>query len=140
MTASMGLVTELYRWITWHHIVVVVGVAYLIKYLCVVAKARVTLPSGPFPYPIVGNPLGKIAHVSLTKLAKKYGDIMTVFIGSRPVVVISGATRIRECLLKHSSAFAGKQIYFDILYKCKSTGCLSNLLLISTCSICLPLI
>ena len=108
MTAPMRLVTEVYRCLTWYHIIVVVGVAYLIKYLWTVARARAILPPGPFPYPIVGNPFGKIAQLSLTDLAKKYGDIMTVFIGSRPVVVISGATRIRECLLKHSNAFAGK--------------------------------
>ena len=104
----MGFVAEVYHCLTWHHIIVVVGILYLIKYLWVVARARETLPPGPFPYPIIGNPLGKIAHLSLTSFAKKYGDIMTIFIGTRPVVVISGVKRIRECLLKHSHAFAGK--------------------------------
>ena len=107
----MKFVTEVYRCLTWYHVIVVAGVIYLTKYLWAVARARYTLPPGPFPYPIVGNPLGKITHVSLTNLAKKYGDIMTVFVGPRPVVIISGATRIRECLLKHSTAFAGKRTF-----------------------------
>ena len=119
MTSSVGLVATVYRYLTWYHIIAVVSVAYLIQYIWIVAKARVTLPPGPLPYPVVGNPLGKIAHLSLTNLAKKYGDIMTVFMGSRPIVVISGTSRIRECLLKHSSAFAGN----SSLYCCLNGRC-----------------
>ena len=120
----MKLATEIYYYLTWYRIIIAVISAYLIKYFWVVVKVRATLPPGPFPYPIIGNPLGKIAHLSLNNLAKKYGDIMTVFIGSRPVVVISGGARIRECLLRHPTAFAGKRVPM-IINRYASTKCFS---------------
>lgn len=39
---------------------------------------------------------------------EKYGDVFTVYLGSRPVVVLCGTDAIREALVDQAEAFAGR--------------------------------
>ncbi|XP_061087332.1 cytochrome P450 1B1-like [Conger conger] len=65
---------------------------------------------GPFPWPVVGNAmqLGKKPHITFTKMAKKYGNIYQIRLGCNDIVVLNGDTAIRQALIQHSAAFAGR--------------------------------
>ncbi|NXS60188.1 CP1A5 protein, partial [Brachypteracias leptosomus] len=67
-------------------------------------------PPGPRGYPILGNvlELRKDTHLALTRLSQKYGDVMEIRIGSRPVLVLSGLDTIRQALVKQGEDFMGR--------------------------------
>ncbi|NXP05543.1 CP1A5 protein, partial [Thinocorus orbignyianus] len=67
-------------------------------------------PPGPKGYPILGNVLEmrKDPHLALTRLSQKYGDIMEIRIGTRPVLVLSGLETIRQALVKQGEDFMGR--------------------------------
>ncbi|KAM4019966.1 cytochrome P450 2F2-like isoform 2-T2 [Anomaloglossus baeobatrachus] len=69
------------------------------------------LPPGPTPLPIIGtlhlinfNDIVK----SLLDLSKKYGDIFTVYEGSKPVVVLCSYKAIKETLIDKAEEFSGR--------------------------------
>ena len=56
--------------------------------------------------------LGKNPHLDLTKMAQKYGDVFSLMLGNRLVVVLNGFDAIQEAIVKHATAFAGRpQLY-----------------------------
>ncbi|NWR33509.1 CP1A5 protein, partial [Tachuris rubrigastra] len=67
-------------------------------------------PPGPRGYPILGNvlELRKDTHLALSKLSQKYGDVMEVRIGMRPVLVLSGLETIKQALVKQGEEFMGR--------------------------------
>ena len=52
--------------------------------------------------------LGKNPHIEFTKMAQQYGDVFSLMLGNRLVVVLNGLDTIQEALVKHSTAFAGR--------------------------------
>ena len=52
--------------------------------------------------------LGKDPHLDFTKMAQKYGDVFSLMLGNRLVVVLNGVNAIQEAIIKHSKAFAGR--------------------------------
>nr|XP_042119910.1 cytochrome P450 2C44 isoform X1 [Peromyscus maniculatus bairdii] len=69
------------------------------------------LPPGPTPLPIVGNILQlnlKDMPASLSKLAKEYGPIYTLYFGSWPTVVLHGYNVVKEALLDQGDEFLGR--------------------------------
>ncbi|XP_038069231.1 cytochrome P450 1A5-like [Patiria miniata] len=73
------------------------------------SKGLKVLP-GPWGLPLLGNilQLGTAPHVTLKEMARKYGDVFQIRIGSRPVVVLNGYQAIRQALVKQSIDFAGR--------------------------------
>ncbi|XP_010541895.1 PREDICTED: cytochrome P450 CYP736A12-like [Tarenaya hassleriana] len=68
------------------------------------------LPPGPRGMPIVGHlhMLGKLPHQTLAHLAKKYGPIMSIRLGSVRTIVVS-SPRAAELFLKtHDNIFASR--------------------------------
>ncbi|XP_062439648.1 cytochrome P450 1A5-like [Rhea pennata] len=67
-------------------------------------------PPGPRGYPILGSvlELRKNPHLALTKLSQKYGDVMEIRIGTRPVLVVSGLDTIKQALVKQGEDFIGR--------------------------------
>ncbi|NXR14481.1 CP1A4 protein, partial [Semnornis frantzii] len=67
-------------------------------------------PPGPRGYPMLGNvlELRKDTHLVLTELSRKYGDVMQIRIGTRPVVVLSGLDTIKQALVKQGEEFMGR--------------------------------
>ncbi|XP_062998784.1 cytochrome P450 1A5-like isoform X2 [Elgaria multicarinata webbii] len=65
---------------------------------------------GPRGYPLIGNilDLGKNPHQTLTWMSQKYGDVMQIHLGTRPVVVLSGLDTIKQALIKQGEDFAGR--------------------------------
>ena len=69
------------------------------------------LPLGPFPLPIIGNLLSigqKMPYRDLANLAKKYGKVFRVHMGSRTVIVLSSYELAREALVIKAKDFAGR--------------------------------
>nr|AAA40424.1 testosterone 16-alpha-hydroxylase [Mus musculus] len=75
------------------------------------AKIHGHLPPGPHPLPLLGNLL-QMDRGGLLKcfiqLQEKHGDVFTVHLGPRPVVVLCGTQTIREALVDHAEAFSGR--------------------------------
>ncbi|KAI9102906.1 hypothetical protein K1719_023345 [Acacia pycnantha] len=71
---------------------------------------RYTLPPGPRAWPIIGNLnlIGPLPHQSLHALSQKYGPIMHVWFGSKPVVVGSSPEVAREILKTHDAVLADR--------------------------------
>ncbi|XP_034367275.1 cytochrome P450 2C44 [Arvicanthis niloticus] len=69
------------------------------------------LPPGPTPLPIIGNILQlnlKDIPASLSKLAKEYGPVYTLYFGSWPTVVLHGYDVVKEALLNQGDEFLGR--------------------------------
>ncbi|WJX52793.1 hypothetical protein P8452_38863 [Trifolium repens] len=69
------------------------------------------LPPNPLlTLPIIGNlhNINLPLHRSLHNLSQKYGDIFTLWFGSRRVVVISSQTLLQQCLTKHDVVLSNR--------------------------------
>ncbi|XP_028397720.1 cytochrome P450 1A1-like [Dendronephthya gigantea] len=68
------------------------------------------LPPGPFSLPIIGNLhlLGSKPHERLTELAKTFGDVYRLQLGSRRVIVLNSLDCVKETLVKKSSDFSSR--------------------------------
>ncbi|KAL3743162.1 hypothetical protein ACJRO7_018460 [Eucalyptus globulus] len=64
-------------------------------------------PPGPPPLPVIGNllELGHLPHKSLAKLARTYGPIIKLRLGSITTIVISSPSVAREILQAHDTYF-----------------------------------
>ncbi|XP_062819131.1 cytochrome P450 1A5 [Anolis carolinensis] len=65
---------------------------------------------GPVAYPLIGNivQMGKNPHLSFNRMRGKYGDVMQVHIGMRPVLVLSGLETIKQALVKQGEEFMAR--------------------------------
>lgn len=61
---------------------------------------RLNLPPGPKPLPIIGNlhQLGPVPHRTVAELTRKYGPIVFLRLGSRPVVISSDPQILNDIL------------------------------------------
>ncbi|XP_052618913.1 cytochrome P450 2B1-like [Peromyscus californicus insignis] len=74
-------------------------------------KAHGQLPPGPRPLPLLGNLLQMDRRGllnSFMRFREKYGDVFTVHLGPRPVVMLCGTEAIREALVDQAEAFSGR--------------------------------
>ncbi|XP_032747901.1 cytochrome P450 2B12 [Rattus rattus] len=74
-------------------------------------KTHGHLPPGPRPLPFLGNLLQTNRRGflnSFIQLQEKYGDVFTVHLGTRPVVMLCGTDTIREALVDQAEAFSGR--------------------------------
>ncbi|KAH0712132.1 hypothetical protein KY289_008091 [Solanum tuberosum] len=68
------------------------------------------LPPGPRPWPIIGNLnlLSSLPRVSLHHLSQKYGDLVLLKFGSKPVLVATSPEMAKEILKTHDAIFASR--------------------------------
>ncbi|KAF3818129.1 hypothetical protein GH733_012437, partial [Mirounga leonina] len=74
-------------------------------------KAYGCLPPGPHPLPFLGNLLQMDRSgllKSFLRFREKYGDVFTVYLGPRPVVMLCGIKAIREALVDQAETFSGQ--------------------------------
>lgn len=67
-------------------------------------------PPGPFAWPLIGNAaaLGPAPHLSFARLARRYGEVFQIRLGSFPVVVLNSERAIRQALVQQGIAFADR--------------------------------
>ena len=107
------MITELlYRTEVWAAIFILI----LFYAVAAALRKRSSLePPGPWGLPVMGYMpfLGKKMNLTINQLAKKYGDVFQLKIGSRKVVVISGQKRIREAMMNSGTTFAGRPDFYS---------------------------
>ncbi|XP_078524214.1 cytochrome P450 2J2-like [Lissotriton helveticus] len=96
----------------------VVSELLLALVLCVIAAEFVRqrwkirrLPPGPTPLPFIGNLLAmkfKLNHESLIQMAKTYGNVFTIWLGGKPLIVLNGYQTVRNALISQSEEFSGR--------------------------------
>ncbi|XP_077345210.1 cytochrome P450 2K4-like [Lithobates pipiens] len=68
-------------------------------------------PPGPPTFPIIGN-MHIISmekpYVTFHKLAEKYGSVYSLQIGTQKMVVLCGYETVKDALVNHAEAFAGR--------------------------------
>lgn len=69
------------------------------------------LPPSPFPtLPIIGHLhlLRKPLYQTLSKISNRYGPILLLKLGSRPVLVVSSPSAVEDCLARNDVVFANR--------------------------------
>ncbi|KGN46023.1 cytochrome P450 77A3 [Cucumis sativus] len=77
------------------------------------SKPRLNLPPGPRGWPIVGNLFqvartGKHFFEYIEDIRHNYGPILTLQMGARTMIILSGPDLIHEALIKRGPAFASR--------------------------------
>ena len=67
-------------------------------------------PPGPWSLPVVGNMFlfGSSPHKNVLKLARHYGDVLSMKLGSKDVVILNSVDSVKEALVKNGSDFSGR--------------------------------
>ncbi|XP_073127525.1 cytochrome P450 83B1-like [Henckelia pumila] len=88
---------------------IIIVFSYLLK--SKIGKKSSVLPPGPKGLPLIGN-LHEIdtvhPHVYLHQLAEKYGPLMSLRFGFRPMIIISSARVAKIALTKNDLALSGR--------------------------------
>ncbi|XP_032081777.1 cytochrome P450 2J2-like [Thamnophis elegans] len=83
-------------------------------------------PPGPFPLPVVGSMwrlLGiGVSEATFRKLAKRYGNICSLWGGPYHIIILSGYQAVKEGLIDHSEAFADRPITPFVLASTQKRG------------------
>lgn len=68
------------------------------------------LPPGPKPWPVIGNlpHLGAVPHHAIEALAREYGPLMHLWMGSVHVVVAASASVAAQFLKTHDANFSSR--------------------------------
>ncbi|XP_040378552.1 cytochrome P450 81Q32-like [Oryza brachyantha] len=68
------------------------------------------LPPGPPAVPVLGHLhlVKKPMHVTMSRLAERYGPVFSLRLGSRRAVVVSSPECARECFTEHDVTFANR--------------------------------
>ncbi|XP_030644510.1 cytochrome P450 2F2 isoform X1 [Chanos chanos] len=90
---------------------VLLWLGIFILYFLVKLQRPKNFPPGPVPLPLFGNLLqfdSENPLKELDRLSRRYGSVFSVYLGGRPVVVLTGQEVIREALVTHGAEFAGR--------------------------------
>ncbi|KAL5811145.1 hypothetical protein ACOSQ4_027713 [Xanthoceras sorbifolium] len=77
------------------------------------------LPPGPKPWPIIGNlPLmGNNPHVTLAQVAKAYGPLISLHLGTQLVIVGSSPAAATAILRTHDRELSGRKVPFALFLR-----------------------
>lgn len=67
-------------------------------------------PPGPWSLPIIGNIFlfGSAPHKNVTKLAQHYGNVFSMKLGSREVIILNDINTVKDALLQKGSDFSSR--------------------------------
>ncbi|XP_062102611.1 cytochrome P450 81Q32-like [Humulus lupulus] len=70
------------------------------------------LPPSPPSYPIIGHLhlLKPPVHRALLRLSSKYGDVYTLWFGTRRVIIVSSPSAVEECFTKNDIVLANRPL------------------------------
>lgn len=73
-------------------------------------RGEVPFPPGPRGWPLIGYlwQLGDSPHLTLTAISRKYGDVFSVQLGGRPVVVLNGSELIGHVMSMRGAPLADR--------------------------------
>ncbi|KAF9615075.1 hypothetical protein IFM89_021646 [Coptis chinensis] len=97
-----------FLWLIGSTVAIVLVITTIVRMSSSSSSSKKKWPGGPKRLPIIGNLhlLGDLLHVTLAKLAKVHGSVMTIWIGSwRPIIVISDINSAWEVLVSKSAEY-----------------------------------
>lgn len=92
-------------------IIVVCGLLYLIRKLSTVGSRPRGLPPGPPTAPLIGNALAFPSvrpHLQFTTWAKQYGDVFSLTIVHKTIIVLNTPSAVREIIDKRSNSSSNR--------------------------------
>ncbi|XP_018429385.1 PREDICTED: cytochrome P450 2K1-like, partial [Nanorana parkeri] len=94
------------------YIVLALSILYILNILYKCNNGNVkNFPPGPWAWPLIGNlhiiDLKK-AHISYRELAKKYGEVFSVKMGTKQIVVLAGYEAVKDALVNYAEEFGGR--------------------------------
>lgn len=95
----------------WHVVLsACVTIATMVLTIMKLRKKIGKLPPGPRALPLIGNihQIGDFSHRNLMQMAEKYGPIMYMRIGSKPLLVVSTAEAAHEFLKTQDKEWADR--------------------------------
>ncbi|OIT08083.1 cytochrome p450 71a3 [Nicotiana attenuata] len=83
---------------------------FLHQWFITTSNTQKKLPPSPIKLPVIGNlhQLGSHPHRFLHKLSEKYGLVMLLHLGSKPVVVASSVDAARDIMKTHNLVWSSR--------------------------------
>nr|B1NF20.1 RecName: Full=Cheilanthifoline synthase; Short=CHS; AltName: Full=Cytochrome P450 719A14 [Argemone mexicana]ABR14722.1 cheilanthifoline synthase [Argemone mexicana]ANY58136.1 CYP719A14 [synthetic construct] len=102
-------------WLIISTVIIVLGIAkFLLGKSSSSSLSTMEWPVGPKKLPIIGNLHqlgGDVFHVVLANLAKVYGSVFTIWVGSwRPMIIVSDIDKAWEVLVNKSSDYSARDM------------------------------
>uniref|UniRef100_A0AAZ3RE19 Uncharacterized protein n=1 Tax=Oncorhynchus tshawytscha TaxID=74940 RepID=A0AAZ3RE19_ONCTS len=105
--------------------VVLLWLFILLLFFFIRVRRPKNFPPGPRPLPILGNLL-QLDPVNPLKdlegLKRRYGNVFSLYIGSRPAVVLNGLEVVREALVTRAAEYAGRPTHMMVSHLFKGKG------------------
>ncbi|XP_009295398.3 cytochrome P450 2J4 isoform X1 [Danio rerio] len=111
------------QWLDVQGFLIFLSVLLLVKHFRDVFTNN--MPPGPFPLPFVGNVLsigfGDPMEV-FPKVAEKYGDVCTFYIGTKPCILMTGYEVFKEAFVEQADIFTDRPFFPVNDRICKGKG------------------
>ncbi|KAK1292090.1 Cytochrome P450 93A1 [Acorus calamus] len=96
--------------LTFYLLLVTLWLASTLLIRRLTSNRRHRLPPGPFPIPLIGHlpHLGTLPHRSLHRLSASYGPIISLRLGSSPLIAVNSTSAACEVFKTHDIAFSDR--------------------------------
>ncbi|KMS95342.1 hypothetical protein BVRB_009250 [Beta vulgaris subsp. vulgaris] len=100
---------------------------FLYKWLSTTSSKVQNLPPSPPKVPLFGHlpQLGTQPHRTLRSLSEQYGELMLLYLGKRPTLIVSSARVVKEIMKTHDVTFSNRaklSINDKLIYNCKDVA------------------